>query len=157
MRQKGSKPPDNWHRLVKPLQPKPRQVQTEPSSTLSVINFAERRGPTSHRHQPCTETIVTVRYRVFGHGSEDWNRGLRDLKQSYVYAGCITRHVDGAISLRGLPCGELLLDAAHVKHCLSAGLKIASSDFEAEIPVDDFRAALAALPTGGVIAFRNKQ
>ena len=64
MRQKGSKPPDNWHRLVKPLQPTPRWFQVMPLGTRSIIDFAQKRKQTTCRQPHRTEIVVAVYFTV---------------------------------------------------------------------------------------------
>jgi hypothetical protein len=132
------------------------QNDPPPAGAPSIIHLSQLRQETPAAQPPCVEALVEISCRVFGPGTEDWNRGLRDLKASYVYAGCLARQNHGAIVLRGLPCGELLLTKEQVTQCLTAGFRIASTDFDAEIPVEAFRAALATLPKGGVISFRSR-
>jgi hypothetical protein len=127
-----------------------------PPGAAAVIDLWQMRRQMPAVSSSRAAAAVDIHCRVFSPGSEDWNRGLRDLKASYVYAGCLTRQNNGAIVLRGLPCGELLLTKEQVKQCLAAGFRIASTDFDAEIPVEAFRAALATLPKGGVISFRSR-
>jgi hypothetical protein len=109
---------------------------------MSVIDFSTARHRQTSIGSKAAEGSVTIRCRIFSHGKEDWSRGLRELKYIVTHTGTVTREPDGSVCLHGLPAIDLRLSPDQVTQILRDGLKITSSDFEAEISGADFRAAL---------------
>lgn len=88
---------------------------------------------------------IAVTCRNYMVGRDDWNRGIRALFRSFAVDMDASWAADGSLRLHDFPLGELVLSADDVAAATASGLQIRLPDFEADIAVEDFRAALAPL------------
>jgi hypothetical protein len=147
-RQTRSKDGSGRDPLIIRLKLDPHRFQTFARGMMSVVSM--ERGSRQRHFRPDKEEQrgqLTIHCQLFGHGREDWNRGLREPRGTIVRSGWLTRLSDGAICLHGLPAMDLRLDASQIERIRCHGLRIFGADFEVEIDAPSFRQALSALPT----------
>lgn len=115
---------------------------------MTVLSIVDSEG---HRQEAPRRATLPIRCRLFRPGREDWNRGLRELRWTFLRDGWLSRLADGTIRLHGILGVDLRLNATQVARIGEEGLQITSSDLEIDIGAEAFTKALAALPPSGTV------